>query len=95
MQIFIFQNILKPILERGDISDEEIALLQDKTYCKKCLDLNFALLVREDGSYDKRRYYSKPLNVNGINYLMCSQWVEGKTNNDRPYLLKWIEEHSI
>lgn len=29
-----------------------------------------------------------------LNYMLCSQWAESVANNDRPYLIKWIEEHT-
>ena len=84
---------MKPILESGNVTDEEVALLQKKDYSKKVLDLNFPLLVRQDSEYDKVRYYKDPVLIKGVTYLMCSQWVERPENNDRPYLMKWIEEH--
>ena len=87
------QLVMRPILESGTISEGELKLLQDKEYCKKTLDLGFPLLVNADGEFDKVRYYKAPLTINGTKYLMCSQWAEGKANNDRPYLEKWIQEH--
>lgn len=57
------------------------------------LNLNFPLLVRTGAEYDKARYYSEPLHINGAEYVMCSQWIERPENNDRPYLMSWIREH--
>ncbi|MFR9062716.1 MAG: LysR family transcriptional regulator [[Clostridium] scindens] len=37
------------------------------------------------------RYYAKPLNIRGVKYVLCSQWFEKESNNDRPYLLRWIK----
>ncbi|MCR5753417.1 MAG: DUF3606 domain-containing protein, partial [Acetatifactor sp.] len=87
------QLVMRPILESGIISEEELKLLQDKEYCKKIFDLSFPLLVKSDGKFDKVRYYKDPLTINGLKYMMCSQWAEGKANNDRPFLEKWIQEH--
>ena len=57
------------------------------------INLNYPLLVKTDAGYDKSRYYSEPLHINGGKYVMCSQWVKRPDNNDRPYLMKWIREH--
>lgn len=89
----VAQLVLKPILESGNVPDDEIEQLQDKAYSKKVLDLNFPLLVRQDAPYDKLRYYKDPVIIMGTAYMMCSQWVERPDNNDRPYLMKWIQEH--
>jgi len=49
--------------------------------------------VSEETEFDSVRYYAKPLFIHGKQYYMCSQWFETSANNDRPYLLKWIEKH--
>lgn len=89
----IAQTVLRSLLETGAISDEEITSLQDRTYSKDVLNLNYPLLVKHEGNYDKRRYYSKPITICGEKYLMCSQWVDGNNNSNRPFLLKWILDH--
>lgn len=71
--------------------------MQDKEYSKKTFGIDFPLLVKMDGVYndlDRVRYYKDPVVINNETYLMCSQWAESPANNDRPYLVKWIEEHS-
>lgn len=83
---------MKPILESGNVPDDEIERLQDKAYSKKALDLNFPLLVRQEGEYNRVRYYREPVCIKGVAYMMCSQWVERPDNNDRPYLMKWIRD---
>mgnify|MGYP000243655899 CR=1 FL=1 len=72
-------------------SEEEIRLLQDAAYSKRTFDLQYPLLTRADGEYEKVRYYAKPLNIRGVKYVLCSQWFEKESNNDRPYLLRWIK----
>ena len=38
--------------------------------------------------------YAKPIEIKGTQYRMCCEWFEKRgAYNDRPYLLKWIEEH--
>lgn len=89
----VAQLVMRPILESGRLSDSEVQQLQSKSYCNETLNLNFPLLVRADAEYDTARYYKDPVCVNGIDYVMCSQWVERPDNNDRPYLMRWIREH--
>ena len=89
----VAQLVLRPILESGRVSDEEIQKLQDKEYSKKAFNLNFPLLVREDGEYERVRYYRNPITIGGAKYMLCSQWAENQGNNDRPYLMKWIKGH--
>ncbi len=90
----VAQLVMRPILESGCLPDNEVLQLQNKSYCSETLNLNFPLLVKTDADYDKARYYSEPVHINGVDYVMCSQWVERPENNDRPYLMKWIKEHS-
>ena len=89
----VAQLVLRPLLESGRISADEIVRLQSKDYCNDVLNLNYPLLVKTDGEYDKARYYSKPLHINDAEYVMCSQWTERPENNDRPYLMRWIRAH--
>lgn len=92
----LVQKIMFPILESGVLTNDEIEELQDEAkggYSKTKLGIDFPLLVRKDGNYDKSRYYKNPVLINDIEYLVCSQWFETHANNDRPLLIKWIEEH--
>lgn len=85
--------VLRRLLEEGKATEEEVSYLQQADYSKKTFDLQFPLLVREDGEYDSVRYYSEPLTIRGEKYKLCSQWFETSANNDRPYLVRWIENH--
>jgi len=88
------QRVLGRMLIDGYATDEEIAAMQTLGYSKQNFDLQYPLLVEENSDFDHVRYYAKPILINGVSYRMCSQWFETSANNDRPYLLKWIEEHS-
>lgn len=90
----IAQTVLRRLLEQGAADENELTCLQDLEYCKKTFHLNYPLLVNVGKSYDRVRYYANSLTIRGTEYVMCSQWVERPENNDRPYLIKWIEEHS-
>lgn len=87
------QTVLRRLLQTDAVSEDEIKLLQTATYCKTAFDLQYPLLVRQDGDYERVRYYRNPVCIRGINYMLCSQWFEVPANNDRPYLTRWIREH--
>ena len=87
------QKVLGRMLSDGYATDEEIRAMQTPQYSKQTFDLQYPLLVEENSDFEHVRYYTKPILIRGKNYRMCSQWFEVPTNNDRPYLLNWIETH--
>lgn len=89
----IAQTVLRGILESGTVPEAEIVDLQSREYSKATFDLQYPLLVKASDSFDKLRYYAKPLRIHGETYNLCSQWYEGATRNSKPYLLSWIQEH--
>lgn len=89
----IAKNVLRPMIANGAASDEEIELMQQADYSKRVFDLNYPLLARAE-RFDRSRYYVTPFTVRGTRYVLCSQWFESSINNDRPYLLRWIADHS-
>lgn len=89
----IARVVLRKILEDGSITDEELYNLQQAYYSKRVFDIQYPLLVKKGDNFDTVRYYSQPVIIKGEVYYMCSQWFETVSNNDRPYLIKWIEEH--
>lgn len=91
----IAQTILRDLLERGNIEDDELSMMQTRDYSKRRFDLDFPLLVRIDSDFDPFRYYVKPLVIRGVSYRLCSQWYEIPANNDRPFLLSWLNEHGV
>lgn len=91
----IAQTLLRELLESGVIDEAELQLLQTKPYSKQRFDLDFPLLVKLGSEHDPVRYYDKPLIIRGVSYLLCSQWYEIPANNDRPYLLAWLEQHDV
>lgn len=86
--------VLGRILEEGHISSEELINLQRADYSKTIFDLQYPLLVKEGSEFDSVRYYSQPIKIHGEFYYLCSQWFETYSNNDRPYLISWIESHT-
>ena len=89
----IVQIFLRYALESGKLPATEIESMQTKEYSKRVFGIDFPLLVKDDVERNKVRYYSNPLTIDGQKYFLCSQWSEGASNNDRPFLMKWLGEH--
>lgn len=88
------QKVLGRMLCDGCASEEEIEAMQTPEYSKQQFDLQYPLLRLATESETPLHYYAKPIEINGTRYRMCCEWFEKNgANNDRPYLLKWIEEH--
>lgn len=88
------QIVLRRMLEDGAASEDEVTFMQTADYSKQLFDLQFPLLIKAGAEFDSIRYYTKPLTIRGEQYYLCSQWYETSANNDRPYLLRWIENHN-
>ncbi len=87
------QIVLRRMLEDGAASEDEVNFMQTADYSKQFFDLQFPLLMKADAEFDSIRYYANPITIRGEQYYLCSQWYETSANNDRPYLLRWIENH--
>lgn len=89
------RTVLRKALEDGKASKDEIEKMQNKDYSKETFDIQFPLLLKTTNSEGIKpiRYYANPINIYGEEYFMCSEWYEVATNNDRPYLLKWLALH--
>lgn len=88
----IVRTVVRDILQSGKVSAEEVEMLQTKSYCKQTFDIQYPLLVKASLSngISPKRYYSQGLTIRSERYFLCSEWFEVPGNNDRPYLLKWI-----
>lgn len=87
------RSVLGRILESGSVSPDELARLQTAAYSKATFDLQYPLLAKQGSDFDTVRYYAQPIQIHGDFYYLCSQWFETPANNDRPYLIEWIEAH--
>ena len=86
------ERVLLTALREGRVTEEEVELLQTKEYSAKMLKLSYPALVRADSDFERRRYLtSKPVTVTGIQYYICSQWMD--TAKQRPYVEKWEAAH--
>jgi hypothetical protein len=89
----IARTVLRKMLSGGYASDEEVIFMQTAEYSKQFFGLQYPLLLRTDAAETEPHYYKDPLLIYGERYRMCCEWFETAANNDRPYLLKWIEGH--
>lgn len=91
----IVRSVLRKILSETQLPIDEIELLQTGEYSRQQFHIQYPLLKKQTGDSKKpERYYSSPLNINNNNYYLCSEWYETAANNDRPYLLNWIRNHT-
>ena len=90
----IAQTFLRDALESGKATDEEISLMLTKDYSKRIFGIDYPLLVLANEDFDSLRYYAKTLSIRGKQYRLSSQWFESPANNDRPFLLAWLKEHT-
>ncbi len=91
----IVRTVLRKMLENGEVTKEEIEKMQTKEYSKETFDIQYPLLQKTSltAGESPKRYYSSPVKIYGEDYFICSEWFEVPTNNDRPYLLKWLALH--
>ncbi|KAA6342941.1 hypothetical protein EZS27_009346 [termite gut metagenome] len=87
----LVKTTFKFLLENGAVTNEEIEQMQTLEYSKRVFDLQYPVLNKQRDPLV--RYYAQIVYINGEKYYICSQWFEASTNNDRPFLEKWIEEH--
>ena len=88
----IAQQVLRPMLEAGYASEDEVRHMQTKEYSKSTFDIQYPLLVAADSDINFARYYAVPLWIRGKKYYMCNDWYEKAHNDDRSYLLSWSDK---
>ena len=88
------QKVLARMLYDGCATEKEIAEMQTPEYSKQHFDLQYPLLRLATETETPLHYYAKSIVIYGTRYRMCCEWFEKKGgNNDRPYLLKWLEDN--
>jgi hypothetical protein len=45
------------------------------------------------GKKPEKHYYAPPVKIYDEYYFLCHEWFETSANNDRPYLIKWLEPY--
>ena len=91
----IVRTVLRKILENEEVPKQELEQMQTKEFSKEVFDIQFPLLQNAmlTNGESPKRYYTSPVKIHGEFYFLCSEWYEVPANNDRPYLLKWLELH--
>ena len=87
------RSVLRRMLEDGLASEYEVESMQKSEYSKQVFDLHYPVLLRTDERDTEQHYYKDPVFIRGERYRICCEWFETAANNDRRYLLKWIESH--
>ena len=91
----IARTVFSNVLESGKVPKDEIERMQDKDYSKDTFDIQYPVLRKTNNPNSKKpeKYYKKPVSISGKYYFVCSEWYETSANNDRPYLIKWLESY--
>lgn len=91
----LVRSTLTQMLKGHVISKEEVALMQTAEYSKQTFDIQYPLLRKASLSNGEKvlRYWAGAVESYGQKYFICSEWYEVPQNNDRPYLMKWLDLH--
>lgn len=88
------QHVLGPMLVAGCATDEEVEAMQTEGYSRQQFGIQYPLLRGvEAGETRPEHYYARPITIRRKQYWFCCEWFENQSNNDRPYLLHWIQQH--
>ena len=88
----LVQTVLKPLII-SKATKQEISKMQELEYSKATFGIQYPLLLKTTSSVTEKHYYSDLFMINGETYRLCCEWYETASNNDRPYVEKWIKEH--
>lgn len=89
----LVQTVLKPLLI-SKATELEIEQMQHLEYSKENFGIQYPLLLKTTSPIHERHYYKDLFTIHGETYRLCCEWFETDANNDRPYVEKWIREHS-
>ena len=88
----LVQTVLKPLLI-SKATPQEISKMQELEYSKATFGIQYPLLLKTSSAEKEKHYYSELITLYGETYRLCCEWYETASNNDRPYVEKWIREH--
>ena len=88
----LVQTVLKPLLI-SKATKQEISKMQELEYSKATFGIQYPLLLKTSSAEKEKHYYSELITLYGETYRLCCEWYETASNNDRPYVEKWIREH--
>ena len=84
----IANNDLRIVLASSSkVTNKDISDLQDKKRSNELFGINYPVL--DVAPAETKRYYKKPVTINGKEYFLCSQWYE----RHRQALEAWINTH--
>lgn len=91
----IVRTVFRNALEIGKVPKDVIEKMQDKAYSKEKFDIQYPILQKANIINGKKpnRYYAETVRIFDEDYFICSEWFEKPTNNDRPYLIKWLKDY--
>lgn len=88
----LVQTVLKPLII-SEATINEVMQMQNLEYSKSTFGIQYPLLLKTSSPVAEKHYYSELFTLYGETYRLCCEWFETATNNDRPYVEKWIREH--
>ncbi len=92
------KRIFEHLLNKNILTEEEIALLHDKTYSKETFDIRLPLLVDDLKSTEDSKGYDRYWQERIGGYYICSQWQipKGKTHEANSkyeaYIKYWLSK---
>lgn len=82
------RQTFRELVNNNFISNDEVEKLLKQDYSKQTFHINLPFLSKSPHF----RYYKDSININNVNYFICSQWFETPANNDRPYYQSWLKK---
>lgn len=72
----VIMDSIAAAMQSGKLTQAIINNLEDKTWCKANLGLNFPFLIETKilNAKDKKRFYKDMIVLNSNSYYVCSQW---------------------
>ena len=83
---YLARTALRNVIASGKLSKAEIINLQDKDYCSAVFNVGFPVLALKR---DPARYYSDPVNVDGVDYYICNDWYD----RNKGMLINWLDKN--
>ena len=89
----LVKQSFKRLIESDLINEKEVEKLQTEYYSKMTFDIQYPFLKKvNSANFNKvERYWKSTYLIKGNWYLICSEWYEQPTNNDKPYYLSWLK----
>lgn len=87
-----FQDWVKTIMHLlfdNNLLTTEIPNLQNIEYCKNTFGLNFPMIVKVGGDFERKRYWVG-VTFNGGKFYVCSQWWKANFAQYQENIIKWL-----